>query len=73
MQKHCKSLIVFGHGKYQVTLVLSALATLNMLYFALFIFKIILSYWLQYEVGLLHETIMWKNLKCKYLSELLKW
>lgn len=58
MQKHFKSLTVFEHGKYQLTHVLSALATLNIVCFVLFVFKTILSYWLQYEVGLLHETII---------------
>lgn len=49
---------MFGHGKYQVAHVLSALTTLNMVCFVLFIFKTILSYWLQYEVGLLHEAVI---------------
>lgn len=46
MQKHFKSLTVFEHGKYQLTHVLSALATLNIVCFVLFVFKTILSYWL---------------------------
>lgn len=57
MQEHFKSVFAFGHGKYQVTRV-SALATLNMLCVVLFIFKTMHSYSLQYEVGLLHETII---------------
>lgn len=54
--------------------VLSALVALNMVCFVLFIIRTILSFWLQYEVGLVHETIInMEEFKVQDLSELLKW